>query len=312
MLSRRPNPLTLQLVTALLALMLVPWLLAFVPAEARMFWTLAISAVLAFDLLFSATVVGRIGGRPLNPNLLLTGLGLALLVLPITRPVWWLGAVPLVWALLRALPNAPEPVRRATATERLLWLGLLRPVVYLPEGAAPLTTHLRGGWSGYVGLYVLMEIPLHILIAFTAPALDVLIAADLLFIIWLAALARSFRLHPSYVQGGVLHLRQGLLWSAEISLSDILEAVPYEQPEHPAFADSSYGTLRRTISVPKRKPRDGLALVAIIPPNLTLRLSSSTTVHGLGGLTRTATTIHLFLDEPAELRRLLAPPTSQS
>jgi hypothetical protein len=304
MLSRRPNPLTLQLVTALLALLLVPWLLAFAPAGARAFWMLAISGVVAFDLLLSATVVGRVGGRPLNPNLLLSGLGLALLVLPITRSVWWLGAAPLLWAAVRSLPYAPGPVRRAIATERLLWLGLLRPVVQLPDGATPLTTHQRGGWSGYVWLYVLMEIPIHVLIAFVAPALDMLIVADLLFIAWLAALARSFRLHPSYVLGGVLHLRQGLLWSAEIPLEKILEAEPYQQIDHPMVADSSYGTLQQTPTTLKREVRDGLALIAITAPNLTLRLSASATLHRLGGLTRTATTLHLYLDEPAQLQRM--------
>ena len=198
------------------------------------------------------------------------------------------------------------------ATERLLWLGLLRQVVALLDGAAPLTTHRRGGWAGYVGLYVLMEIPVHVLIAFAAPALDFLIVADLLLIAWLAALARSFRQNPSYVQGGVLHLRQGLLWSAEIPLSDIVKAEAYRQPDHPAVTDSPYGTLRRTSPTPKRKVRDGLMLVAVTTPNLTLRLTSGTNLYGLGGMTRTATTIHLFLDEPADVHRLLAPPTSES
>lgn len=312
--------LVFQFSVALLALPLLPALMEQTPPESRaLAGTLAAAAVL-FDLTASALGVAwwhrrRAGlGGVRAAGVLLCGLLLAGLTLP--DPGVRLGALALVeplalglalwltWRTLRGVRAAassasplevlrselgqilPRPLARGLAHEALLWSCLRRGEAFVPTGAEALTSFRRSGRVAYVWLYVCSELPLHLgLHAALAPSGGaalawLLTAADLSFTAYLFALARSHERFPSYVQGGQLQLQQGLLWSARFPLSEVLEVT--------AGAD---GAARR--------------LTLITPPNLTLRLAGPVELHGPWGLRRRAERLSLFLDDPAQLRKLI-------
>src|SRR5205807_699149 len=135
------------------------------------------------------------------------------------------------------------------------------------------TAYKRAGWPAIhlaIGICVLAEgLPLHFLLHGTAALVSVVL--HLYTLLWLLGDLQALRLRPIEVADGVLHLRLGLRWEAEIPRSQI------------AALDDAHAALR---------------LGVLGTPNLTLRLRAPVLLTGLLGRQRTAQALALQVDDP--------------
>lgn len=171
-------------------------------------------------------------------------------------------------------------VARAVAAEfSVLWYALFSWGRAAPAG---FTAYKRAGFIAIyaaLGIGILAEgIPLHFLLprgwALASAALHLYTA------LWLLGDLRALALRPITVADGVLQLRIGLRWEADIPLSGIESAELSQRAE-------------------------GRKLGVLGSPNLVLRLRHPATLHGPFGLRRTAQAISLQVDDPQGLRDAL-------
>jgi hypothetical protein len=154
-----------------------------------------------------------------------------------------------------------------------------------------LTFHTRGGW-GTIVICILVLIAAegaaaHLLLAsWSVKAAWIWTALDLWAAIWLIGDYQALRLRRTTIAQGVLHLRYGLRWSADIPLEDI-EAVD-------ALDQNAYWK------------RPGVLKVAMIEdPRWMVTLKRPIVVHGLAGLRKTVSAIALLPDQDVDLSAAL-------
>ncbi len=170
---------------------------------------------------------------------------------------------------------------RALASEfAVFWYALFSWGRRPPTG---FTAYKRAGWTAIyfaLGICVLGEgIPLH----FVLPRWWALasLVIHVYTLLWLVGDLRAMVLRPITVTDGVLHLRIGLKWEADIPLSGIA-------------------------SVEQTQRAEGRKLGVLGSPNLVVRLHNPVQLHGLFGIRRTAQTLSLQVDEPAALARAIS------
>lgn len=226
---------------------------------------------------------------------LLFGSEVRLLAAPLELALLWLAVTSMRRALrARTAPDAAAALRlglsdalgdnaaaRAVAAEfSVLWYALFSWGRPAPAG---FTAYKRAGWIAIycaLAIAILAEsIPLHfVLPRGWALASNVL---HLYTLLWLVGDLRAMVLRPITVADGVLHLRIGLRWEAEIALSEIAAAELSNRVE-------------------------GRKLGVLGSPNLVLRLRQPHLLHGLFGIRRTASALSLQVDEPAALLRAIS------
>ncbi|MGZ6143393.1 MAG: hypothetical protein ACXWLM_08640 [Myxococcales bacterium] len=250
------------------------WLLVVRPGQARPRTTARV-AVLA--IAFCALLFGR------EVRLLAAPLELALLYIAYTsvrKALEARSASDAATALREGLVEAigDNPAAHAVASElSVLWFALFSWGRRAPEG---FTAYKRAGWSAVyfaLAICVLGEgIPLH----FVLPRGWAIASAVLhvYTVLWLLGDLRAMQLRPITVSGGVLHLRLGLKWEAEIPLAQIAAAELTQKA-------------------------DGRKLAVLGSPNLVLRLRSPAKLHGLFGIKRAGQVLSLQVDDPEGLAR---------
>jgi hypothetical protein len=199
---------------------------------------------------------------------LLSGSALAFVLLPGLRP----------WSLLLISGAGLFGLAQTLRQPEHPWTLLLRAPWARPElqtGQLLFTTHRRGNRATYVWMYLLMDLPLHILLA--VAGLGWLAALDLLNVAGMALLARSFRAYPCVLTAEHLMLSMGALHRVQLPRGDIIKVQPY-------MPNSS-----------------GKSLVFLTPPNVTLCLNGPVRVRSLFGLSRPESVLHLYIDDPAAL-----------
>ena len=275
--SLHPVPLRLAVIFDLCtALPLGYWLLVVRRGLARP-RTVARVAVLAIAL--CAAIFGR---------------EVRLLAVPLELALLWVAVASVRRALrTRTSPDAATALRlglsealgdntpaRAVATEfSVLWYALCSWGRTAPAG---FTADQRAGWIAIyfaVGIAIFAEgIPLHFLLprgwAIASAALHLYTA------LWLVGDLRALVLRPITVEDGVLHLRIGLRWEADLPLDEIVGAEISQRVE-------------------------GCRMGVIGSPNLILRLRHPAELHGPYGIRRTAQALSLQVDDPQGLRRAL-------
>ncbi len=218
-----------------------------------------------------------------------------LLAVPLELALIWLAVASVRRALqARTSPDAAtalrlgfsdalgdHPAARAVAAEfSVFWYALFSWGRTAPSG---FTAYKRAGWIAiYValGIAVLAEgIPLH----FVLPRGWAIASAvmHLYTALWLIGDLRAMVLRPITVEGGVLHLRLGLKWEADIAIAEIDSAALGSRVE-------------------------GQKLAVLGSPNLILRLRRPIQLHGLFGIRRTAQTLSLQVDDPQGLHDALS------
>lgn len=171
-------------------------------------------------------------------------------------------------------------VDRIMATE----LAVLRYGIFSwrKEAPAGFTVHKRNDWAtivaGFIVAIAAESLGIHLLLLHWSTRVAWIVTAlDLYGILWLLGDYHALRLRPTTIEDGVLHLRYGLRWSAEIPLVNIDSLEP--------VAGSEW----------KRK---GVLNVAMLDePKLLIRLRKPVVAYGLAGLTKTIDTIAILADE---------------
>lgn len=226
---------------------------------------------------------------------LLFGREVRLLAVPLELGLLWL-AVSSVRRALRARAAAdPVAALRAGLVEALgdnaaagavaaelsvLWFALLSWGRAAPRG---FTAYKRAGWIAIyaaLAIAILAEgIPLHFLLprgwAIASTALHVYSA------LWMVGDLRAMVLRPITVDGGMLYLRIGLKWEADVPLRDLAAIEPGPRVE-------------------------GLKLGVLGSANLILRLRAPIELRGPFGIRRTAQVLSLQVDDPDGLRAAIA------
>lgn len=182
-------------------------------------------------------------------------------------------------------------VAAAAVTElQILTLGLFGIFRPTPQRPGAFTMHQIPGWIPLVASLVFLISPAEVIVAHAlieawagAGPAWIVTGLTLYGLLWLWGDAQAMRLHPTTVEGGVLHLRIGLRWRAQIALSDVLE-----------ISDD---------------PHDALDLTLLGEPSLVLVLSQPVQITGPLGLTRSSARLALQLDRPdAFAQRVLDEP----
>jgi hypothetical protein len=151
------------------------------------------------------------------------------------------------------------------------------------------TVHKRNDWATIVVCFIVAiaaeSLGVHLLVQHWSPAVAwVLTGLDLYGILWLLGDYHALRLLPTTIEDGVLHLRYGLRWTADIALSNIATV-------RPAPADW------------KRK---GVMKVAMLDePKLLIELREPVTAYGLAGLKRSINAIAILPDDPERFEAVL-------
>jgi len=236
--------------------------------------------------------VGRVAVLAIAFCALLFGREVRLLAAPLELALIWL-AISSVRRALRArkatdaasalrvgLSDAlgDTAVARAVASEfAVVWYALFSWGRPTPAG---FTAYKRAGWIAIYCAILLATaaegIPLHFVLsrgwALFSNAIHLYTA------LWLVGDLRAMVLRPITVENGVLRLRIGLKWEADIPLAQIVAAELTSKPE-------------------------GRKLGVLGSPNLVLRLERPVELHG--GIRRTAQVLSLQVDDPADLARAL-------
>ena len=164
-----------------------------------------------------------------------------------------------------------------------------RSAPHVPAGAAAFTVHRTSGAGAVLAALALASVGeaagLHLLVAQWSPrAAWIATALSAYFLVWLAGDLRAMKLRPILLHGGVLRIRVGLRWRAEIPLASIRGICAGPDPlRHRGCAVAS--------------PLGG--------PNLYLHLDGPAELEGLLGLRRRGECLGLRVDDPAALRRAI-------
>ena len=154
------------------------------------------------------------------------------------------------------------------------------------------TVHKRNGWGTIVACILCMlafeSIGMHLLVQmWSTKAAWIITALDFYGVLWLLGDYHALRLRPTFSADGVLHLRYGLRWNAEIPLAEI-ESIDEVRNE----------------SDWKRKGVQKMAMLD--EPKYLVRLSRPVTVNGLAGIRRTIHAVAILPDDIDAFERTFA------
>jgi len=175
-------------------------------------------------------------------------------------------------------------VARALATElAIVWYALFSWGRRAPAG---FTAYKRAGWIAiYVAILLACAaeaIPLHFLFRRWGPlAAGLSVVVHAYTALWLIGDLRALVLRPIQIDSGVLLLRLGLRWEADIPLAGIA-------------------------SVARPPAGPGLRLGVLGSPNLALKLRRPWTLHGPFGIRKTSDALLLQVDDPEALAAALS------
>ena len=155
-----------------------------------------------------------------------------------------------------------------------------------------ITVHQRSGWGTIVACILMLigfeSIGMHLLVQlWSVKAAWIVTALDLYGALWLIGDYHALRLRPTYAKDGILHLRYGLRWNAEIALDDI-ESVDELRGE-------------------AEWKRQGVLKMAMLDePKYLVRLRRPVTVNGLAGIRRTIHAIAILPDDIDAFERTIS------
>lgn len=154
------------------------------------------------------------------------------------------------------------------------------------------TVHERNGWGTIVACILAMigfeSIGMHLLVQmWSVKAAWIVTALDVYGALWLIGDYHALRLRPTYAKDGILHLRYGLRWNAEIPL-DQIEAIDDIRNE-------------------SEWKRQGVLKMAMLDePKYLVRLRQPITANGLAGIRRTIHAVAILPDDIDAFKRTLA------
>ena len=184
---------------------------------------------------------------------------------------------------LEAAAREVVPSRRLAgilATEMAVFyyaFGAWRKRSELPGGARAFSIHRQSGAAALFAMLAAVgameAVLVHLVVMRWSPAAAwVLTALSAYGTVWLVAMARSFALRPVVVTEGVIVVRGGLLWTAEIPMA--------------------------AIAAIQRQGAFDLKMPPASEPNVVLKLRQPVTARGMYGATRRVTGIALAVDDP--------------
>jgi hypothetical protein len=143
----------------------------------------------------------------------------------------------------------------------------------------------KSGWGSIVVCFLVLigfeSIGVHLLVAhWSAKAAWIVTALDLYGMLWLIGDYHALRLLPTFIAGGVLHVRHGLRWSVDVPLTNIaaIEDAPAEW-----------------------KRKGVLKLTLLDDPRYLVRLAEPVAATGLMGIRRMIDTIAVNPDDAEAL-----------
>ena len=145
------------------------------------------------------------------------------------------------------------------------------------------TVHQRNGWGTIVACILCMlafeSIGMHLLVQmWSTKAAWVVTALDFYGVLWLLGDYHALRLRPTFSADGILHLRYGLRWSADIPLAEI-ESIDEVRNEW------------------EWKRKNVLKMAMLDEPKFLVRLRRPVTVNGLAGIRRTIDAVAVLPDD---------------
>jgi len=187
-----------------------------------------------------------------------------------------------------------NPAARALAYEfTVFWYALFS---WGRKSAAGFTAYKRAGWTAIYVAFAIGSLgegaAMHFLLRRLGPLASFAgILLHVYALLWLLGDLRALAIRPISIDGGVMHLRIGLRWEAEIPLR-LIESV-----------ERSGAIELRLIGA------DGLRLGVLGSPNLRLLLKEPVELHGIFGIRRTSNQLLLQVDDPAALAGAIGSPT---
>lgn len=171
----------------------------------------------------------------------------------------------------------------------ILWYALFCWRKKAPEEG--FTIHQRNGWGTIAACIVAMigfeSIGMHLLVQqWSVKAAWIVTALDIYGVLWIVGDYHALRLRPTYAADGILHLRYGLRWNAEIPLAEI-ESIDDVSSE----ADW--------------KRKNVLKMAMLDEPKYLVKLRRPVTVNGLAGIRRTIDAIAVLPDDIEAFDRTL-------
>jgi hypothetical protein len=155
------------------------------------------------------------------------------------------------------------------------------------------TVHKRNGWGTIVACIMMMigfeSIGMHLLVQlWSVKAAWIVTALDIYGALWLIGDYHALRLRPTYASDGILHLRYGLRWNADIPL-DLIEGIDELRSE-------------------AEWKRQGVLKMAMLDePKFLVRLREPVTVNGLAGIRRTIHAVAILPDDADAFDRTFTP-----
>jgi len=151
------------------------------------------------------------------------------------------------------------------------------------------TIHKRNGWGTIVICIICMlafeSIGMHLLIQmWSVKAAWIVTTLDFYGVLWLVGDYHALRLRPTYSSDGILHLRYGLRWNAEIPLAEI-EAIDEVRGES------------------EWKRKGVLKMAMLDEPKYLVRLRNPITVNGLAGIRKTIDAVAVLPDDVEAFER---------
>ena len=148
------------------------------------------------------------------------------------------------------------------------------------------TYHKKSGYAAILAMLMLIlaveTVALHLIVAhWSLIAAWTLTVLSLYGALWLIGDFHSIRVHPIIVAPGMLYLRTGLRWRADISLENVAEIRP-GSPENPKASD--------------------YVRASVLWPRASIVLNQPIEVHGLFGRKKIARRIGVSVDDPDSLR----------
>jgi hypothetical protein len=171
----------------------------------------------------------------------------------------------------------------------ILWYALF---CWRRQPADGVTVHKRNGWGTIVACILMMigfeSIGMHLLVQlWSVKAAWIVTALDVYGALWLIGDYHALRLRPTYAAGGVLHLRYGLRWNADIPL-DLIEGIDELRSE-------------------SEWKRQGVLKMAMLDePKFLVRLREPVKVNGLAGIRRTIHAVAILPDDAETFDRTFA------
>src|SRR5262245_27685565 len=156
-------------------------------------------------------------------------------------------------------------------------------------GEPTFTYYKKGGYTAILGILLFVgvteTVALHLILSrWSLMVAWILTGLSLYWILWIVGDFHAIRLHPLVLRDGILHLRTGLRWRADIPVSRITDV---------------------QIGGPKSSKAKSYLRASVLWPRAVIQLNEPMTVEGLFGLRKTAMEIGVSVDEPELFRRAL-------